>query len=378
MRLTWLVLGVVVAAGAVAFINTDDDDHPELPKAAADEPALNREDDKSKPDSAFDLLETEADREAEKRAKVLLDQLAEAQAQGGKGAPSIIAKLRDDEAAWNAESARRHAFVRGQELAVAAVRERDRAAGIAKKDEARRLLSRGLYLPEMFDKQGHPTKDRKRAIEVIQKFNRAVMTFAPGVEGVTVPYTWETGLAPVVVVSRKQLPMGPNALLYWNRGGNLNPKGMRAGTRVLLPQEELTVHVSLQYKRLALFMGDWFVKEWRAGVGAEDSPTPVDTFVLHSKQLNPDWTHPQTGKKIPWSNKKENELGDAWIAIVSDMYPKGAGFGIHGTNKPETVGTRCSRGCVRLRNEHAVELVRWVRGKDSNGGAATRIFIRYK
>ena len=32
MRVTWLVLGVVVAAGAVAFINTDEDPTP-LPEA---------------------------------------------------------------------------------------------------------------------------------------------------------------------------------------------------------------------------------------------------------------------------------------------------------------------------------------------------------
>lgn len=375
MRLTWLVLGVVVAAGAVAFINTDDDTPPELPKASP-ETSLNRDAASGDNKTAFDLLETEADRAAEKRAQALLKQLAEAQAQGGKGAPSIIAKLRTDEDAWNAESARRHAYVQGQRLAVEAARDRSRASAIGKMDEARRLLSRGLFLPEMFDKQGHATKDRKRAIEVIQKFNRAVMTYGPGVEGVTVPYDWEQGLAPVIVVSRKQLPMGPNALLYWNRGGNLNPRGMRAGTRVLLPQEELTIHVSLRHKILAVYMGDWFVKEWRAGVGAEDSPTPIGEFRLHSKQSNPTWTHPQTGEKIPWEDRARNELGDAWIAIVNDEYPKGAGYGLHGTNKPETVGTRCSRGCVRLRNDHAVELLRWVRGKDSNGGAATRIFIR--
>ena len=376
MRLTWLVLGVVVAAGAVAFINTDDDTPPELPKAKVEKPALNRDAEDKNDKSAFDLLETEADREAEERAQALLKQLAEAQAQGGKGAPSIIEKLRTDEDAWNAESARRHAYVQGQRLAVEAARDRNRASAIGKMDEARRLLSRGLFLPEMFDKQGHPTKDRRRAVEVIQKFNRAVMTYAPGVEGVTVPYTWEAGLAPVQVVSRKQLPMGPNALLFWNQGGTLNANRMHAGTQVLLPQEELTIHVSLQHKYLALYIGDWFVKEWRVGVGAVDSPSPTGEFRLHSKQRNPDWTHPQTRKIIPWHNKELNELGDAWIAIVNDMYPKAAGIGIHGTNKPETVGTRCSRGCIRLRNDHAVELLTWVRGKDSNGGAPTRIFIR--
>ena len=90
---------------------------------------------------------------------------------------------------------------------------------------------------------------------------------------------------------------------------------------------------------------------------------------MHSKQRNPTWTRPD-GKKIPWEDKANNELGDAWIAIVNAQYPKAAGYGLHGTNKPNTIGTRCSRGCIRLRNDHAVELLQWVRRKDSNGGCA--------
>lgn len=375
MRLTWLVLGVVVAAGAVAFINTDDAP-ADLPKAKPEDPALNREESAKKASNAFDLLETEADREAERRAQAFLKQLGEAQAQGGKGAEDILAKLRADEQAWDAESARRHAYLQGQQVAVEAVRERGRAAGIAKKDEARRLLSRGLFLPEMFDKQGHPTADRTRAIEVIQRFNREVMTYEPGVQGVTQPYEWEAGLAPVLVVSRKQLLMGPNALLYWNQGGNLDANRIQAGQLVQLPQEELTIQVSLRHKRLAIFIGDWFVKEWVAGIGAEESPSPIGVFTVHSKQRNPTWTHPKTREDIPWENKERNELGDAWIAIVNAQYPKGAGIGLHGTNKPETIGTRCSRGCIRVRNDHAIELLHWVRRKDSNGGAPTRVFIR--
>lgn len=375
MRLTWLVLGVVVAAGAVAFINTDDAP-PELPDAKPATPPLDRKATPAAPKSAFDLLESEADRAAEERAQALLAKLAEAQAQGGKGAPALAAQLRADAEAWDAEAARRHAYVQGQRVAVEAARDRSQASALAKKDQARRLLSRGLYLPEMFDKQGNPTRDRRRAIEVIQNFNRQVMTYEPGIEGVTIPYEWESGLAPVQVVSRKKLPMGPNALLYWNQGGNLNAGRMQAGTLAQLPQEELTIHVSLSHRYLAVFIGDWFVKEWRAGIGALDSPSPTGAFVVHSKQHNPPWTHPQTGEKIPWEDRKRNELGDAWIAIVSPQYPKAAGYGLHGTNKPATVGTRCSRGCVRLRNEHAVELLDWVRRKDKIGGQATRVFIR--
>lgn len=64
-----------------------------------------------------------------------------------------------------------------------------------------------------------------------------------------------------------------------------------------------------------------------------------------------------------------------WIGIESDRVPEDAGIGLHGTNKAQSVGTRCSNGCVRLENDDALELYGWVRGKDSNGGEPTRIVI---
>ena len=109
-------------------------------------------------------------------------------------------------------------------------------------------------------------------------------------------------------------------------------------------------------------------------MGKEETPTPTGEFVVLSRQLNPDWTNPRTGKVIPYGHP-DNELGDAWMAIENDEWPKGAGYGLHGTKDPRTVGTRCSNGCVRLVNAQAVELRDWVR-RASHGGRATRVFIR--
>ena len=32
------------------------------------------------------------------------------------------------------------------------------------------------------------------------------------------------------------------------------------------------------------------------------------------------------------------------------------GYGIHGTWKPESIGTQCSNGCIRMRNDDVNEL----------------------
>jgi lipoprotein-anchoring transpeptidase ErfK/SrfK len=165
--------------------------------------------------------------------------------------------------------------------------------------------------------------------------------------------------------------MGPNAVMYWNQG-NLRPTSMRAGATYVIPLEELTVHVHQRHYRLALFIGDWFVKEFRVGVGRRDTPTPVGEFKVDSKEENPDWWF--NGKLIRFGDPK-NELGSRWIAIYGDDLPLSAGIGIHGTNKPDTVGSRCSNGCVRLKNDEVNELFWWVR-TGYNGGPATRIFVR--
>ncbi len=373
MRLTWLVLGVVLAAGAVAFINTDDEPDP-LPKADAAEAdrtdgkkALSREAGAPPPSRK----PSQAEQKAEKHARALLDAIGRARAEGdARKTATIEARLRKE--AWNVPAARRYAYQMGRAL----LENTDGAEGRAlleRKDKARRLLSRVLFLPEMFKRGGASTDERTRLIDEIQKLNRQVMRYRPGIPGVTVPYEVPSGIRPVQIVSRQKLPMGSNAILYWNQGGNLDPKRLRAGQTFLLPQEPLSLHVHKRYRRLAIYIGDWFVKEFIVGIGKDETPTPADTFWVHSREKNPDWWKPG-GKRIPFGDPR-NELGSAWIAIESDEWPLSAGFGIHGTNNEKTIGTRCSNGCVRLRNAQATELYDWVR-TGSAGGQATRVHIR--
>ena len=45
-----------------------------------------------------------------------------------------------------------------------------------------------------------------------------------------------------------------------------------------------------------------------------------------------------------------NPLGTRWIGLSK------AGYGIHGTNAPESIGRAASHGCVRMRNRDVEEL----------------------
>ena len=193
-----------------------------------------------------------------------------------------------------------------------------------------------------------------------------------GLPGVTRPFEVPPGWVPVQIVSREKLPYGHNALLYWNHAGNLDPRRLRAGEVLLLPEEPLSVRVFLDRHLLGLFLGDWFVKEFRVGVGRADKPTPLGEFEVGPKQENPDWWGPNG---LVRALDPKNELGSAWIPFSGPTLPIAAGFGIHGTNRPATVGTHCSNGCVRLANEEATEMFWWVR-TGSAGGPATPVVIR--
>ena len=204
------------------------------------------------------------------------------------------------------------------------------------------------------------------------------MTYEAGIEGVTRPYTVEDGLAPVQVVWRQLIPAGANAILYWNYGGNLNPRRMRAGDNLLLPLEPLRLEVYQDVHRMGVFIGDWWVKEFRVGVGKEGSETPTGTFRVVERISNPTWTTTIKGRhvKIPPGDPR-NELGSVWIELRNAEYSSG-NIRHPRTVRPETVGTHCSSGCVRLHNVEAEEVRHWVRrvgGPADEGVPATRVRI---
>jgi lipoprotein-anchoring transpeptidase ErfK/SrfK len=277
------------------------------------------------------------------------------------------------------EAAARAALERGLADARVALKDaRPLAERLPFADRARRDLSRAAFLPELFDASGRPTEERTHLRTAIARLNSMVMTARPPIPNVTVEYEVKPGEAPVQIVSRQRLPYGSNVLLFWNRGGNLDPLRLVAGERLLLPLEPLEVRVSRRHHLLGLYLGGALVKEFEVGVGKPESPTPVGTYEVTDKFRNPTWDvppeiwKPGMPRRIHYGDPR-NELGDAWIPIKSAEHPKG--YGIHGTVHPETVGTDCSNGCVRLRNEQAVELMDWVRTAAAQG-TATKVVIR--
>jgi hypothetical protein len=305
---------------------------------------------------------------AETAAQALVGRLESARAAGDAALESqLFGQLRAE--GWDTDAARRQAVRRGFEQMQGAERLQG-AARIQAQDSARKLLSRGVLLPELFDASGKAVPARAQLLQAIQRLNAQVMTYGPGLEGVTRPYKVPPGKSPVQIVTDEKLPCGHNALLMWNKRGNLDPRRLVAGETLLLPLEPLAVRVRVERRLLLLFLGEAYVREFQVGVGKDDTPTPRGTYSVGDKQENPDWYSPQGG--VIRAGDPRNELGSAWINLLLDGGR--TGYGIHGTNRPDTVGTACSQGCVRLADAEASEVFWWVRTGRS-GGQPTQVVI---
>lgn len=79
-----------------------------------------------------------------------------------------------------------------------------------------------------------------------------------------------------------------------------------------------------------------------------DYRTPEGVFKVASIENSKYWKY----KGIP------HVYGPYFIRLKT---PKWKGIGIHGTNSPKCIGTRCTKGCIRLRNKDLLQLVKYVK-----------------
>jgi len=91
--------------------------------------------------------------------------------------------------------------------------------------------------------------------------------------------------------------------------------------------------------------------------GRADWQTPLGTFELETKEINPTWDVPVSIQR-EMANRgvrvltrvlpgPENPLGDRWMGL------KGAGIGLHGTNVPSSIYRFATHGCIRLHPDDA-------------------------
>jgi hypothetical protein len=120
--------------------------------------------------------------------------------------------------------------------------------------------------------------------------------------------------------------------------------------------------VSIPYRKLVLLDGERVVKVYDVAVGAQNSPSPSGESQIAQRLESPGYYHPGTVV----APGKSNPLGTRWIGLSAK------GFGIHGTNRPQSIGKNASHGCIRLRNHDVEDLFARVQVGDRVSLAAER------
>jgi lipoprotein-anchoring transpeptidase ErfK/SrfK len=105
---------------------------------------------------------------------------------------------------------------------------------------------------------------------------------------------------------------------------------------------------------LRLFERLRLVKVYRISVGQIGYETPAGLYHIENKAVNPSWFVPNrpwagalAGKVIPPG--PANSIRARWLGIYD-------GAGIHGTAEVDSIGTRASRGCIRMLVPEVIEL----------------------
>ena len=88
------------------------------------------------------------------------------------------------------------------------------------------------------------------------------------------------------------------------------------------------IHVDVEQKMLTLFCGNEIAARYPIATGARDTPTPLGVFRIN--------------------RRFSGEMGGFGTCFLGLNVPWGD-YGIHGTNRPESIGTNASHGCIRMR-----------------------------
>ncbi|HEX5229458.1 MAG TPA: L,D-transpeptidase [Bryobacteraceae bacterium] len=112
--------------------------------------------------------------------------------------------------------------------------------------------------------------------------------------------------------------------------------------------------VNIPARKIALLVDGKVVKVYPVAVGKLSTPSPAGTFHISSHVANPSYWH--EGKVV--KPGPANPVGTRWMSLGYK------GYGLHGTNHPESIGHAASHGCIRMRNHDVEELFGLVRVGD--------------
>ena len=113
--------------------------------------------------------------------------------------------------------------------------------------------------------------------------------------------------------------------------------------------------VSLEDRKLALVEDGQVKKVYSVAVGKPSTPSPVGAFTIERRVMNPTYHH--GNRTVPPG--PGNPVGTRWMGLSI------RGYGIHGTNEPNSIGKAASHGCIRMGKADLEELYELVSEGDT-------------
>jgi peptidoglycan hydrolase-like protein with peptidoglycan-binding domain len=105
------------------------------------------------------------------------------------------------------------------------------------------------------------------------------------------------------------------------------------------PKGKITIKIHVNSRTLTVYSDGEVYKRYPIAVGKASTPTPIGEWKI---------VHRSTG----WGGG----FGTRWLGL---NVPWGI-YGIHGTNKPWSIGRAESHGCIRMHNQDVEELFSWI------------------
>jgi L,D-transpeptidase ErfK/SrfK len=177
----------------------------------------------------------------------------------------------------------------------------------------------------------------------------------------------EVEVPPKTTLNRLALEKGVQWLVVARHNNMKKPYKLKPGmvlkmnTTHIVPTElGQGLVINLPELMLYHFQGGAYQRRYSLAVGRRSWPTPTGKYRLLNKTINPTWTVPPSiqeemanaGKevleKVPPG--PENPLGAYWMGTSAP------GVGIHATNRPWSVGSSVSHGCIRMLPEEIAQL----------------------
>ena len=111
-------------------------------------------------------------------------------------------------------------------------------------------------------------------------------------------------------------------------------------------QAEKKIFINAASRLMLFYEDNTRLAMYHLGLGKVSTPTPTGYYKINTKEINPSWIDPSDPEyEVP--SGPDNPLGYRWMQIYGN-------YGIHGTNRPESIGGYVSNGCIRM-NERDVE-----------------------